>query len=393
MVKLEQLEEAEDAIGELKVLGEQQEEAKGRLEDSLKSVLPDFIMSDYEAVTNLSKNLNINKDEARVRLFNFPKEYTVDGQSIPDLVKKMRKARRQMKGENRDRMSKSIDTIIDGYTDYLGKCIDSIFWIKAYKDPLLKMNFKESDLGRLNKIDSVQKRREVVDLLCKYWECDLKQNGMAYSKEYASLEKEMRLSKKEFRAVLKELSNSIKKTKKEKVSSAILKIVCEFIDSDGYITLDRSMNPRVGLVATGSRGKAFMNEMHKSIGFGRLHLDQKSPQDTRLINRLNFYSQKDVSELLTKCLPHFRLKKGNAKLLLELIRMKKSYKKADWYKGRCDEIFKLMKWENHKDHVGFDWLKENIYLDDIQKYKDNCKMSLMDETEQVGGMIMKEVNS
>ena len=130
-----------------------------------------------------------------------------------------------------------------------------------------------------------------------------------------------------------------------------------FIDSDGYITLDRNMNPRVGLVATGERGKAFMQEMHKSIGFGRMHLDQKSPQDTRLINRLNFYSQDDVSNLLTKCLPHFRLKKGNAELLLELIRMKKSYKKADWYKGRCDEIFKLMKWENHKDHVGFDWAK------------------------------------
>ena len=61
-----------------------------------------------------------------------------------------------------------------------------------------------------------------------------------------------------------------------------------FIDSDGYITLDRNMNPRVGLVATGERGKAFMQEMHKSIGFGRMHLDQKSPQDTRLINRLNF---------------------------------------------------------------------------------------------------------
>ena len=128
-----------------------------------------------------------------------------------------------------------------------------------------------------------------------------------------------------------------------------------FIDSDGYITLDRNMNPRVGLVATGTRGRAFMEEMHKSIGYGRMHLDQKSPQDTRLINRLNFYSQADVTDLLTKCLPHFRLKKGNAELLLELIRMKKSYKKADWYKGRCDEIFKLMKWENHKDHVGFEY--------------------------------------
>ena len=116
-----------------------------------------------------------------------------------------------------------------------------------------------------------------------------------------------------------------------------------FIDSDGYITMDKNYNPRVGLIATGERGKAFMMEMHKSLGCGRLHLDQKSPQNTRLINRLNFYSQGDVQQLLTKCLPHFRLKKGNAKLLLELIRMKKSYKKADWYKGRCDEIFKLMK--------------------------------------------------
>ena len=128
--------------------------------------------------------------------------------------------------------------------------------------------------------------------------------------------------------------------------------------------------------------------MHKSLGFGRMHLDQKSPQDTRLINRLNFYSQSDVSELLTKCLPHFRLKKENANLLLELIRMKKSYKKADWYKNRCDEIFKLMKWENHKDHVGFDWSKENINLDDIQKYKDNCKITVMDEMENIGKVIV-----
>jgi len=118
-----------------------------------------------------------------------------------------------------------------------------------------------------------------------------------------------------------------------------------------------------------------------------MHLDQKSPQDTRLINRLNFYSQDDVASLLTKCLPHFRLKKGNAQLLLELIRMKKSYKKSDWYKSRCDEIFKLMKWENHKDHVGFDWAKENINLDDIQKYADNCKMSVMDSMEQIGTVL------
>ena len=47
-----------------------------------------------------------------------------------------------------------------------------------------------------------------------------------------------------------------------------------------------------------------------------------------------------------------------------------------------------MKWENHKDHVGFDWLKEGIYLDDIQKFKDNCKMSVMDSLEKVGGILV-----
>jgi len=133
-----------------------------------------------------------------------------------------------------------------------------------------------------------------------------------------------------------------------------------------------------------------MEEMHKSIGFGKLHLNQKSPQDTRPVQRLNFYSQNDVSDLLMKCLPHFRLKKGNAELLLELIRMKKSYKKQEWYKPRCDEIFKLMKWENHRDHVGFDWVKEGIDLDNIQKYKDNCKMSAMDSMEQVGTVLKRQ---
>jgi len=86
-------------------------------------------------------------------------------------------------------------------------------------------------------------------------------------------------------------------------------------------------------------------------------------------------------------LPHFRMKGKNAELLLELIRMKKSYKKADWYKGRCDEIFKLMKYENHKDHVGFDFTKDNIDIETVAKLHDNCKMSLMDEMENIGTLV------
>ena len=456
----EQADKYRQAAQQMQRLAELDEEEE-QMKDSVQSQLgielkfifsESPVLSEHEEITKISEVYGLNATQARKELNSFPDKYVIQDQSIPDLVKKMRKARRQLKGEQREKMAKAIDTMIDAYTDHLDKCIDSITWLTDYTIPLKKMRYNEKDLHKLYTMKSIDERREVVDSLCKYWEAELNQKGMAYGKEYSDLHKEMKIAKKEFRDSLAKVSNqSITKSKKERQQDFILKSVCEnpgisakmihekmptplfkisspnsisqtvkkldiisykgsfykapsmlkkniwaytaaFIDSDGYITLDRNMNPRVGLVATGTRGRAFMEEMHKSIGFGRMHLDQKSPQDTRLINRLNFYSQNDVRELLTKCLPHFRLKKGNAELLLELIRMKKSYKKADWYKQRCDEIFKLMKWENHKDHVGFDWLKEGIYLDDIQKFKDNCKMSVMDSLENIGGIVAKSDN-
>ena len=434
-------EEKDEAAARLKELAEKERELQEMTSKSFT-----HIMSDYEAITNLSKNLNINATEARKQLQTFPSEYTVDGQTIPDLIKKMRKARRQLKGEHRIKMAKAIDTVIDGYSDHISKCIKSIYWITPYEVPLLKMRFNEKDLQKLNKIDDVPTRRQVVDSLCKMWEATLKQDGMAFSSDFAKLEKDIRSARKDFREVIKSITDqSITKSKKERTYDFIFDTICEnpgigvgqiydrmpttlhkntstkiikgmikkmnvgevdgshyklpdmlkkniwaytaaFIDSDGYNTMDRSNNPREGLVATGDRGRVFMEEIHKDIGFGKLHLNQKAPQDTRPVNRLNFYSQDDVHNLLTKCLPHLRMKKGNAELLLELVRMKKGFKKESWYKERCDEIFKLMKWENHKDHVGFDFAKEGIYLDNIQKYKDNCKMSVMDSMEQIGGM-------
>jgi len=437
--------EAKDAQSEV------EEELDVEFEDvEMKSLLSNGrVLSELEEINKLSDTYKINATDAKKMLNNFPTEYVVDDKNIPDLIKQMRLSRRSLKGEHRDKMSKAIDTMIDAYTDHLHKCFDSIHWLSNYREPFLKMRFNEKDLNKLNKMKDSESRREVIDSLCKYWEAELEQKGMPYSSDYSVLSRKMSIAKKGFRNAIAKITNqSITKSKRERQEDFVLKAVCEmqgitaqqiydrmpdnmlkstspqviskmvkkldivsvegsyyklpseikkniwaycaaFIDSDGYITLDRNMNPRVGLVATGQRGRAFMEEMHKSIGFGRMHLDQKSPQDTRLINRLNFYSQADVTSLLTKCLPHFRLKKGNAQLLLELIRMKKAYKKADWYKGRCEEIFKLMKWENHKDHVGFDWAKESINLDDIQKYKDNCKVSMMDSMEQIGGMVIK----
>ena len=442
--------QAAQQMTRLAELDEEEAETKDSIEEQLDTELKSIfsnthVMSEHEEITKLSSTFNVNATDARKQLSSFPNEYIIQDHTIPDLVRKMRKSRRALKGEHRDKMSKAIDTMIDAYADHLQKCIGSITWLSDYTVPLSKMRYNEKDLSKLHKMKDTDIRRETVDSLCKYWEAELKQTGMAYGKEYSELAKEMRTAKKGFRNAIAKVSNqSITKTKKQRQNDFIIKTVCEnpgisakvihermpsslfkisspntisksikkldivsvdgeyykvpsmikkniwaytaaFIDSDGYITLDRNLNPRVGLIATGTRGKAFMQEMHKSIGYGRMHLDQKSPQQTRLIQRLNFYSQDDVTNLLTKCLPHFRLKKGNAKLLLELIRMKKSYKKADWYKGRCDEIFKLMKWENHKDHVGYDWLKEGIYLTDIAKLQGNCKMSTMDSLEQIGG--------
>ena len=455
----DKLEEAAPLMEELANIIREEDKTKDSIEEQLQAKLftdkeekmfGSYVMSEHEEIAKLSNFHNINASEARKQLSSFPDEYIVQEYSIPDLVRKMRKSRRALKGEHRTKMSKAIDTMIDAYADHMNKCIDSITWLNEYHVPLRKMRYNEKDLSKLHKMKSVELRRETIDALCKYWEAELKQENMAYGKEYSEIHKEMRLAKKDFRKVISKITDqSITKTKKERQSDFILKTVCEnpginaraihermpsalhkssspnsiskaikkleitsvqgsyyklpsmikkniwaytaaFIDSDGYITLDRNMNPRVGLIATGQRGRAFMEEMHKSIGYGRMHLDQKSPQQTRLIQRLNFYSQEDVTNLLTKCLPHFRLKKGNAKLLLELIRMKKAYKKADWYKGRCDEIFKLMKWENHKDHVGFDWLKEGIYLTDIAKLQGNCKMSIMDGLENIGTIVKAE---
>jgi len=453
MVTSEQYRQAATQMERLAELEDEEENTKDLVERELDIELKfsvGEVLSEYDEINKISNMYSINASQARNMLDVFPKEYVVEDKTIPDLIKTMRKSRRKLKGEHREKMTKAIDTMIDAYSDHLFKCIDSIHWLSPYKQTLLKMRFNEKDLHKLHKMKDISSRREVIDALCKYWEAEIEQKDMAYGKDYASLSKTMSLAKRDFRGCISKITDqSLNKSKKQKQEEFIIKMVCEhqgigakaihermptkmhricspnviskmikkldivslegqyykfsseikkniwaytaaFIDSDGYITLDRNMNPRVGLIATGERGKAFMMEMHKSIGYGRMHLDQKSPQQTRLIQRLNFYSQEDVTNLLTKCLPHFRLKKGNAKLLLELIRMKKSYKKADWYKPRCDEIFKLMKWENHKDHVGYDWSKENINLDDISKYKENCKVSLMDEMEQIGGTILKE---
>ena len=195
---------------------EVKESVERELDTELKGTLT-HVMSEHEEITKLSIERNINATEARKQLNSFPSEYMVQDQTIPDLVKKMRKARRELKGEQREKMSKAIDTMINAYADHLQKCIKSISWLSPYTPALLQMRFNEKDLHKLHKMKDAELRRETVDALCKYWELDLEQQGMAYSQEYSQIHKEMRSAKKSFRDALAKITDqSITKTKKQR---------------------------------------------------------------------------------------------------------------------------------------------------------------------------------
>jgi len=394
---------------------------------------------EYNVIKNAAKQFSLNLSQAREQVEKFPSEYKIEGEGIIDVVKRLRDYRTTLKGDIKKDFTKSIVNVINGYSAHLDDCIKSIYWLNDYQKPLKSMSFKESDLRKIYEIKDYSTRAQLVDILCKYWEADLERKNLQGT-EYFKSEHSLIKYKGQFKTFMKSLPNRYDWT--DKLNSHILKCVSDeqgitcrsimdkmdsslqkrsspqiiakhakkigvtiveeqyfklndtfkkdinaytaaFIDSDGYITLDKNLNPRVGLIATGDRGKAFMIEMHKALGSGKLHLDQKSPQNTRAVNRLNFYSQDDVHKVLTQCRPHFRMKGPQADLLLEIVRIKKYHKKQDWAKDRMQEIYKLMKWYNHSDNKSYDWLKYDVDIFAIDKLEANCKMSVMDNLDSI----------
>ena len=408
-------------------------------EQYLKWISSQPLDDEYNVIKNAAKQFSLNLSQARERVEKFPSEYKIEGESIVDVVKRLRDYRTTLKGDIKKDFTKSIVNVINGYSSHLDDCIKSIYWLSDYQKPLKSMSFKESDLRKIYEIKDYTTRAQLVDILCKYWEADLERKSLQGT-EYFKSEHSLIKYKGQFKTFMKSLPNRYDWT--DKLNTHILKCVSDdqgitcrsimdkmdsslqkrsspqiiakhakkigvtiveeqyyklndtfkkdisaytaaFIDSDGYITLDKNLNPRVGLIATGDRGKAFMIEMHKALGNGKLHLDQKSPQNTRAVNRLNFYSQDDVHKVLTQCRPHFRMKGPQADLLLELVRIKKNHKKQDWAKDRMQEIYKLMKWYNHSDNKSYDWLKYDVDIFAIDKLEGNCKMNLMDELDSI----------
>ena len=434
-----------DKLREMASLADEEEtlvEEQKRLSDELKRswLSEQNTTNHFDIEKKFAVEHNISLSDAKKQLNDDFKKYEVEGKDIPSLIKELKDYRRTLKGEQKIAITKSIDNLIKGYASHLDNTIDRIYWISKYKPIVKEMVCSEEQLIKLSYIHDENTRRDAIDSLSKYWEARLDRAEIPYNSDYSSLTKEMTNSKKEFKKIIKEHMPSI--SPKYVIKQEILHAVCEepgisarqiherlpknlfkktspsiiskmartqnittvdgafykfsddikkdiyaytaaFIDSDGYITMDKNFNPRVGLVATGDRGKAFMMEMHKSLGCGRLHLDQKSPQDTKPVNRLNFYSAADVNEILTKCRPFLKMKGANADILLELLRMKKSHKKADWYKPRRQELFQLMKYENHKDNANYDFIKYGIDIDTVSKLHENSKMTEMDVIEGV----------
>ena len=428
-----------ESVAALEDAADAMEAAENTMGEFQKWLYAQSLDDEYNVIKNAAKQFGLNLSQAREQVEKFPSEYKIEGESIVDVVKRLRDYRTTLKGDIKKDFTKSIVNVINGYSSHLDDCIKSIYWLNDYQKPLKSMSFKESDLRKIYEIKDYTTRAQLVDILCKYWEADLERKSLQGT-EYFKAEHSLAKYKGQFRTFMKSLPNRYDWT--DKLNTHILKCVSDeqgitcrsimdkmdsslqkrsspqiiakhakkigvtiveeqyfklndtfkkdinaytaaFIDSDGYITLDKNLNPRVGLIATGDRGKAFMIEMHKALGSGKLHLDQKSPQNTRAVNRLNFYSQDDVHKVLTQCRPHFRMKGPQADLLLELVRIKKNHKKQDWAKDRMQEIYKLMKWYNHSDNKSYDWLKYDVDIFAIDKLESNCKMNLMDELDSI----------
>ena len=431
----------------------EEEEAKDKIIEVLKPneeklaawLFQQPLSSDYDMIRNMSEEFNLSLTDAKKSMPSFPKSPLIGEQTIPQIVRDLRYMRRKFKGNQRIKISKTIDHLISGYEEHVQKSIDSIYWLKSYQKPLKEMSITERKLEKLDNIKDDHTRNKLVDSLCSYWESSINRKSLDFGDEYASLTNLMKAHKKEFNSVVKKVSHqSLRKNKKDLIKDEVVKTVCEYpgkeireiknllspshknkvstqiiskmlrsqgatvidkkyymfsdeikkdiysyvagvLDSDGFITMDSKCSPRVGIVATGDRGKAFVTELHKELKVGKLHLDQPGYLETnRTTNRLNFYSMHDIQELLSKAAPYLKMKGPQAKLVMESIRIKQNYKKEDWSKPRLTEIFKIIKYENWKDAASSKELdKYDINVDDINKYRTNCKLGLMDEMDTI----------
>lgn len=159
-----------------------------------------------------------------------------------------------------------------------------------------------------------------------------------------------------------------------------------FVDADGYITITKRGEPRVGLVATGQRGRVHCEQLYKTLGCGVLQLDLKVHKSSkRSQHRLQFYSKNDVEKMLKGILPHLRLKKNQAESVLEYIGMPK---KGMLVKTRKSQLEKLVKWDNWNDTKGDELLEGwGVVAEDVEAWRDPTLIRLGIQAEQMEAML------
>jgi len=114
-----------------------------------------------------------------------------------------------------------------------------------------------------------------------------------------------------------------------------------FLDADGSIYITDRDEPRASFIATGNRGRAHCEQLHKVLDCGILQLDQKVYKDgQRSQHRVSFYSKDHLRKLLTGLAPHLRMKEMQAKAVLAFIDEKDSMRK-----GQLRKLVQYLNWE------------------------------------------------
>ena len=257
------LREKEELYGELAINADEKDGLKEEFDNIANWVSTLPILDDYDVAMSLAKEFNMNITQAKQSLEAFPREYLIGEKAIPDIVKQLKKYRRKLKGEEKIEFTKSIDNLVMEYGNHLSSCIKSIYWLSPYETPLRQMRYKESDLRKLHLVKDETTRRDIVKSVC-----DNQGIGSRQIHERLPLKLHRRSSPQIIAKVADRLNITNVDGEYYKLPMEIKKdlyaYTAAFIDSDGYITMDRNFNPRVGMVATGNRGKAFVSELHRS---------------------------------------------------------------------------------------------------------------------------------
>ena len=109
-----------------------------------------------------------------------------------------------------------------------------------------------------------------------------------------------------------------------KISETDWAYIAGIIDSDGYVGLTRSKenrrtkntyNYRPTITVTQAEPQAIM--LLQSIGFGAFGINRQRNAKHRILFRWGVYSYTDVKLLIENVLPYLRIKRKQARLLLE----------------------------------------------------------------------------